>query len=227
MRTFLPRFFGFESVGILLKDQKTSELFTFVDTYDNKVLKNEHSQQDNYRNIDPQNDVVTMKIPCNLGVTGHVYKTDETVVCQAALKEQRFHADVDNLGGHAKSAYNFMIGSIYGFPTPNMKEGDKKVVGILQLVNKVNDEPITDYDRKKFKAFQELLGLAVDNTAEIYTTINVTLAVKQTFEQLQAYLDRIIGRQEENDKTSSYIMEHFMQINNQIRKMQYIKRQRV
>ena len=35
---------------------------------------------------------------------------------------------------------------------------------------------------------QDLIGMAVDNTAEIYTTINVTLAVKTAFDQLQGYL---------------------------------------
>jgi hypothetical protein len=41
MREALPKFFDFESVGILLKDQETHELFTFVETSDSKVMKNE------------------------------------------------------------------------------------------------------------------------------------------------------------------------------------------
>jgi hypothetical protein len=78
-------------VGILLKDQITNELFTFVDTYDNKVLRSDKAKGDNtYKNINPVNDVVTMKIPCAMGITGLVYKTEETFVCQNALKEQRF-----------------------------------------------------------------------------------------------------------------------------------------
>jgi hypothetical protein len=58
-------------------------------------------------------------------------------------KEQRYQNDVDNLGGSTTSGHNFIIGSIYGYPNP---DGSKKVVGILQLVNKLNQEPITDYD---------------------------------------------------------------------------------
>jgi hypothetical protein len=81
MRQFIPKFFGFQSVGILLKDQQTKELFTFVDTYDNKVQKSEKSKEANYKDIDPVNDVVTMKIPNSMGITGLVYKTDETFVC--------------------------------------------------------------------------------------------------------------------------------------------------
>ena len=87
MREALPKFFDFESVGILLKDQETQELFTFVETSDSKVMKNEKEEQDNYHEINAKNDVVTMKIPTKLGVTGHVYKTEEIYVCQNALKE--------------------------------------------------------------------------------------------------------------------------------------------
>jgi transcriptional regulator with GAF, ATPase, and Fis domain len=82
MRNILPQFFGFESVGILLKDQDTGELFTFVETFDNKVIKREKTKKDKYEKIDPASDVVTMKIPCNLGVTGHVYRhPDEVYLC--------------------------------------------------------------------------------------------------------------------------------------------------
>lgn len=116
MREALPKFFDFESVGILLKDQQTEELFTFVETSDSKVMKNEKEERDNYKEINPKNDVVTMKIPTKLGVTGHVYKTEEIYVCQNALKDQRFNNDVDNLGGGTRSVNNFIIGAIYGFP---------------------------------------------------------------------------------------------------------------
>lgn len=88
---------------------------------------------------------------------------------------------MDNLGGDTKSVKNFIIGNIYGYSEDKSK---KKIVGILQLVNKTSEESISDFDKKKFKAFQSLIGMAVDNTAEVYTTINVTLAVKQVFEAL-------------------------------------------
>ena len=129
MRETLPKFFDFESVGILLKDQQTEELFTFVETMDSKVMKNDKEQRDNYNGINPKNDVVTMKIPTKLGVTGHVYKTEEIYVCQNALKDQKFNNDVDNLGGGTKSVNNFIIGAIYGFPPELGKP--KKTIGIL------------------------------------------------------------------------------------------------
>ena len=58
-----------------------------MDTFDNKILKNDKSGERNYEQIEPTNDVVTMKIPCNLGVTGHVYRSEEIYVCQCAIKD--------------------------------------------------------------------------------------------------------------------------------------------
>jgi hypothetical protein len=67
------------------------------------------------------------------------------------------------------------------------------------------------------------LGLAVENTSEIYTTINVTLAVKQTLESLQGFLGSMVSGADDTDKNSQFIAEIFMQINNSIRKMLYVK----
>jgi hypothetical protein len=53
----------------------------------------------------------------------------------------------------------------------------------------------------------------------------VTLAVKQAFEGLRGYLDSVSEGQDENFINSTHITEHFVQINNQIRKLQSLKRQ--
>jgi hypothetical protein len=84
-----------------------------------------------------------MKIPSALGITGLVYRTNEVFVCQNIHKELRYNADIDNLGGSTSSAENLIMGSLYG----HSNTGKKKPVGILQLVNKNNQEPITDYDK--------------------------------------------------------------------------------
>jgi len=43
-----------------------------------------------------------------------------------------------------------------------------KPIGILQMINKVRhaEEGITEYDRKKFEAVQNLIGMGIDNTSE-------------------------------------------------------------
>lgn len=67
--------------------------------------------------------------------------------------------------------------------------------------------------------------MAVDNTAEIYTTINVTLAVKTAFDQLQGYLTQMMERQDETEINSGHFPEHFMNIKNSLRKLSNLKRE--
>ena len=72
-------------------------------------------------------------------------------------------------------------------------------------------------------AFQDLIGMAVDNTAEIYTQLNVTLATKQALGMLQMYLEEILEGKMQTESNSMYMTEHFMQINSQIRRLANIK----
>jgi hypothetical protein len=59
-------------------------------------------------------------------------------------------------------------------------------------------------------AFQDLIGMAVDNTAEIYTQLNVTLATKQALDMLQMYLQEILEGKMQTDSNSMYMTEQFM-----------------
>lgn len=67
--------------------------------------------------------------------------------------------------------------------------------------------------------------MAVDNTAEIYTQLNTTLAVKKAFDQLQHCLDGILDTKEITDENNMTMMEHFVQINNHVKRLAYIKNQ--
>ena len=67
--------------------------------------------------------------------------------------------------------------------------------------------------------------MAVDNTAEIYTQLNTTLAVKKTFDQLQNCLDGILDTKEITDDNNMAMMEHFVQINNHMKRLEKIKNQ--
>jgi hypothetical protein len=51
------------------------------------------------------------------------------------------------------------------------------------------------------------MGMAVDNTAEIFTTINVTLSVKDAFEQLQGILNKLLSNSHAIDGNNSSITE--------------------
>jgi hypothetical protein len=65
--------------------------------------------------------------------------------------------------------------------------------------------------------------MAVDNTAEVYTQLNTTLAVKTAFDQLQAFLNGILETKEITDEHNMEMMEHVVQINNQVKRLANIK----
>ena len=40
----------------------------------------------------------------------------------------------------------------------------KHPIGVIQLINKTDYRQINEYDKKKFEAIQNLIGLSIDNT---------------------------------------------------------------
>jgi hypothetical protein len=134
MKTTLPEFFDFESIGILLRDLKSQELFTIAESYEN---------QDNEEKGDEFKNTMIIRFPSSLGVTGYVYNTGELYICNKATKDSKFSSDIDNLGATG-DVHNFMIGPIYGH-----KDNDNKKlpIGVLQFTNKKDFKLINDYDK--------------------------------------------------------------------------------
>lgn len=121
MRTSIPKFFGFDSLGILLRDLKTHELFTIAETYERSGVDGMEEPGEEFKNT------TIIRFPSSLGVTGFVYNQGELYVCNKASKDSKFSSDIDNLGASG-DVYNFMIGPIYGHKD---NENKKKPIGIL------------------------------------------------------------------------------------------------
>lgn len=113
-----------------------------------------------------------------------------------------------------------MVGPIYGHRD---KQTSKSPIGIIQFQNKegykqINDQdkvPINNYKplQKKFYAIQELLGLSIDNTSEVHSTINVTISVREAFGNIEKILSDILAEDR----------EHYEIENNLDQKLEYIK----
>lgn len=65
--------------------------------------------------------------------------------------------------------------------------------------------------------------MAVENTAEMYSTYNTTLAVKSTFEVLQGFLGGILSGSESQNENRHSVREALVQINNQVKRLQKLK----
>ena len=160
-KKLLPEYFGFESVGVLLLDTKTMDLFTIAEIQKDM---SDVKEGDEYAESGD-----TISFPSTLGITGQVYQTKEVYICNHALNDRKFMADIDNLSSIIE-VENFMIGPIFNTSTP-------QPIGIIQLINKKGKRNIEDQDIKKFKIIQELLGRSVYNTSEIHKLINVTIGM--------------------------------------------------
>lgn len=104
MKTALPKFFGFDALGILLRDAKTQELFTISEN--NERAPEEEEPGDEFRKA------TVIRFPSTLGITGHVFNTGEIFMSNKASRESRFSTDIDNLSSPG-DVNNFLIGPIF------------------------------------------------------------------------------------------------------------------
>ena len=114
-----------------------------------------------------------------------------------------------------------MIGPVFG------KDRDLPN-GVIQFINKTNEFgaicDITEEDRQKFEEMADLIGMCIDNTAQISTTIGITLSINDKMSAIQNIMET-----EEKNKTQNPTIEMLDQIQSGIDviKEQYKKFQAV
>lgn len=57
-------------------------------------------------------------------------------------------------------------------------------IGVIQLINKKDYKDINEYDKKKFEAIQNLLGLSINNTSEYNSILNIRLGMYEHMRNL-------------------------------------------
>ncbi|XP_064594905.1 dual 3',5'-cyclic-AMP and -GMP phosphodiesterase 11-like isoform X2 [Liolophura sinensis] len=95
------------------------------------------------------------RFPINIGITGYVATTGEPLNIPDAYKDDRFDPAVDELQG------NFRTHSILCMP---IKNACGQVIGVSQLVNKLDQTPFNKNDENLFEAFAIFCGLGISNT---------------------------------------------------------------
>ncbi|CAI2381202.1 unnamed protein product [Moneuplotes crassus] len=155
----LPIFMGFQAAGILIYDKKEDKLLSVAE-----VNTEEEEEFEETSNL--------IKFPTNCGITGQVFAQKDADKVNGipqieihSTKDTNNLSEIDNLS-NCTEVFNFMIGPIYG-------EDKTTPIGIIQLFNKKSNEGITQKDRDKFVSIQGLLGMCVDNTTKMSTTMDV------------------------------------------------------
>lgn len=105
--------------------------------------------------------------PNNQGVSGAVFNKHKPIYANEMKTINTYVADIDNLTS-VKEVRNFLIAPVFGHD--NDIRGDnspikfdrKHPIGIIQLINKLNYQKITDFDVQKVQAMESLIGLAIE-----------------------------------------------------------------
>lgn len=119
--------------SVLLADPKTKELVF-------KVVVGEVADKLRGLRVSPHE-----------GISGWIYTTGRAVVIEDVSKDSRFSNKIDKLT-------DFSTQSIIGVP---LKSGDK-VLGIIELINKLNGEPFTSFDLKILSTIADFTAIAIE-----------------------------------------------------------------
>ncbi|XP_042878602.1 dual 3',5'-cyclic-AMP and -GMP phosphodiesterase 11-like [Penaeus japonicus] len=114
------------------------------------------------------------RFPINIGITGHVATTGETVCIPDAYQDSRFDQSVDE---HT----NFRHRSILCMPIRNTAG---KIVGVVQLINKFDSLPFTVNDENFLEAFAIFCGMGIHNTRMYEKAVIAMAKQKVTLEVL-------------------------------------------
>ncbi|XP_075230732.1 dual 3',5'-cyclic-AMP and -GMP phosphodiesterase 11-like isoform X2 [Lycorma delicatula] len=94
------------------------------------------------------------RFPINVGITGYVATTGETMNIVDAYADERFDPSVDEGTG-------FRHKSILCMP---IKNSSGQIIGVIQLINKFDDLPFTKNDENFVEAFAIFCGMGIHNT---------------------------------------------------------------
>lgn len=112
--------------------------------------------------------------PINIGITGLVAMTGQTLNIEDAHRDPRFDPSVDE-------GSDFRHKSILCMPIRN---GQRKIIGVSQLVNKKNGRAFNKNDEDILEAFAIFCGLGIHNTLMYERVLKIMAKQRVTFEVL-------------------------------------------
>lgn len=116
------------------------------------------------------------RFPINVGITGYVATTGETVNLANADDDHRFDPSVD-------IGTNFKHKTILCMP---IKNSCGEIIGVIQLINKFNDLPFTKNDENFVEAFAIFCGMGIHNT-HMYEKAVVAIAKQNVTLEVLSY----------------------------------------
>ncbi|XP_050665693.1 dual 3',5'-cyclic-AMP and -GMP phosphodiesterase 11-like isoform X2 [Leptidea sinapis] len=102
----------------------------------------------------PRTSPYESRFPINIGITGYVATTGETVNIPDAYMDPRFDPSVDEGAGFKHNTILCMA----------IKNSEGRIIGVIQLVNKFDDLLFTKNDENFVEAFAIFCGMGIHNT---------------------------------------------------------------
>lgn len=139
-----------ERCSVLLVDQTSKGLFSQAFDLEARDFVDENGSVGRKQSCGSSE----VKFPINIGITGYVATTGETLNIPDAYEDPRFDPSVD--GGS-----DFKTRTILCMPIRNSKSD---IIGVVQLLNKMDGKPFNQNDENLFEAFAIFCGMAINNT---------------------------------------------------------------
>jgi Nif-specific regulatory protein len=121
-----------------------------------------------------------IRLKVGQGVAGQVAQTGESINMPSTAGETRFHSDIDRLTGYKTK-------TMLAVP---LKDGEARVFGVLQVLNRLGGERFSDDDRARLERLAEQLAQALQSTS-LYTEIERARAAPQS--PVGYFFNKVIG----------------------------------
>ena len=103
-----------------------------------------------------------IRLPIGRGIAGHVAKSGETVVVPSARSDRRFFEEVDTHTGY--QTRSLLAVPVFGRERDGALEGGRRVVGVIEVLNKRSDPTFDEGDRALLERLAEQVGDALAMT---------------------------------------------------------------
>ncbi|XP_048589168.1 dual 3',5'-cyclic-AMP and -GMP phosphodiesterase 11 isoform X2 [Nematostella vectensis] len=171
-----------ERCSVLLVDPTSKTLFAQAFDLEAKdYLQNDDDDKTVVKQRSCNNKEV--RFPINIGITGHVATTGETLNIPDAYADERFDPTQLALYSQVDQVSGFTTKTILCMPIKNAS-GD--IIGVVQLLNKVDGTPFNKNDENLFEAFAIFCGMAIHSTV-MYENVNKAMAKRKVALEVLSY----------------------------------------
>ena len=129
------------------------------------------------------------RIPLNKGLSGWIARTGQAVIIRDVKKDKRFSDEIDKMTG-------FTTESLIGVP---LRTGEK-VIGVIELVNKLSGEPFSGLELKVLSTIADFAAIALEKEFYIKAIRKVSQLDHLTGVLNRRSFDRIFDREMERCK---------------------------